>query len=193
MRLGQTAILSSGLAATACQEEGQHDDCRRRQEKAVIQSPAGAEERVDHDAREDDDEREHQPDTDPVPVSMAEHLRTIRRVRDARRSKAGLVVECSCDIPQRWHIPVRDYWKRIDWTIWVISRASRMLGSLVTAAKTRCLLPTSTIQALILSPASVWFQKAPLSGTARFGSTGSGAAQPGSLSAWPNKPTREGW
>jgi len=45
--------------ATACYEERQGNYCRRCQEKAVIQSPAGAEERVDHHAREDDDEPDH--------------------------------------------------------------------------------------------------------------------------------------
>jgi hypothetical protein len=65
-------------AATPCYEEHQRDDCRRRQEQAVIQSPAGAEERVDHHAGEDDDERDHQPDTHPVPVNVAGHEPNIK-------------------------------------------------------------------------------------------------------------------
>ena len=36
--------LASGLATTACEEKGKRDGGGRRQEKAVIQSPAGAEE-----------------------------------------------------------------------------------------------------------------------------------------------------
>jgi hypothetical protein len=79
--------LASGLAATAYSEECQRDDCRGRQEKAVIQSPVGAEERVKHDASEDEDKREHQPDTDVVPATLTEHALTIGPVRDARRSK----------------------------------------------------------------------------------------------------------
>jgi hypothetical protein len=60
-------------ATTACQEKRQRDDCRRRQEKAIIKSPAGAEERVGHHAGEDENERDHQPNTDPVPANVAGH------------------------------------------------------------------------------------------------------------------------
>ena len=73
----------SGFAATAREEEGQRDDRRRRQEEAVIQSPAGAEERVDHNASEDEDEREHQSDTNPLPVSLAAHLQIVGRAKAA--------------------------------------------------------------------------------------------------------------
>jgi hypothetical protein len=65
-------------AATACYEDRQHDDCGRRQEKADIQSPTGAEKRVDHHAGENDDERDHQPDTDPVRVNVAGHEPNIK-------------------------------------------------------------------------------------------------------------------
>jgi hypothetical protein len=41
--------------------------------RAIIESPAGAEERVDHHAGEDDDERDHQPDTNPVPTNVPGH------------------------------------------------------------------------------------------------------------------------
>ncbi len=61
--------LASGLAATPCPKEHQPDDRRRYQEKSVIKSPAGAEERVEHDASEDEEKHENENNTCPVPLS----------------------------------------------------------------------------------------------------------------------------
>lgn len=64
------------LHASAHQEEHQHDERRCRQENADRQS-RGGEDQVDHDASEDDDERDHQPATEPAAVDMAEHELTV--------------------------------------------------------------------------------------------------------------------
>jgi hypothetical protein len=58
---------------TARQEKRQHDDCRRREQKAIIQSPTGAEERVGDYAGDDENECDHQPNPNPVPANVAGH------------------------------------------------------------------------------------------------------------------------
>jgi len=47
--------MISPTAAITCYRERQSDDGRRRHEKAIIQCPAGAEQRVDHHTGDDDD------------------------------------------------------------------------------------------------------------------------------------------
>jgi hypothetical protein len=73
----------------------------RRQKNADIQSPTGAEERVDHHAGEDDDERDQQRDTDPVPVNVAGHEPNIDRrpSRDDEAPRAHLTPRAVMVIP----------------------------------------------------------------------------------------------
>jgi hypothetical protein len=64
------------LHAAAQQEEQQRDERRCRNENADRQS-RGGEEQVDHDASEDEDERDHQPATEPAAVDTGEHELTV--------------------------------------------------------------------------------------------------------------------
>jgi hypothetical protein len=116
--LAQSSSTRLGSAATASSEEDTRDDCRRRQKKAEIQSRAGAGERVDDDASEAEDEREHQSDTDPVPVNTPEHgpeagavSRSAVAARPARPHQGrAMTVHASGNCPQHRHRPSGRAW-----------------------------------------------------------------------------------
>ena len=85
---GASPRLAMLYAAPACQEEHHDDGCCCGQKQSVIQNPAGAEERINRYASEEDEQRDDQPDANPVPVNAAGHEPSMgaRRIRATRRA-----------------------------------------------------------------------------------------------------------